>query len=129
MAGSSSTESDLDGQEDYDKFKSNEFNHEFERIWSPKSKAEFWKPLGRQENEIASDEAGWSVGPHNIYDTHTHLDSGHASLFEGDYEVSITSLEFVKMGYVHVLRNMHWLTITVGFKAEMVKLVTFDVNP
>ncbi|XTI90815.1 hypothetical protein V2W45_1411706 [Cenococcum geophilum] len=129
MAGSSSTESDLDGQEGYDKFKANEFNHEFERIWSSKSKAEFWKPFGRQENAIASDEAGWSVGPYNIHDTHTHLDGGHASLFEGDYEASITSLELAKMGYAHVIGDMHWLTIAAGHEAEMVKLVTFDVNP
>jgi len=129
MAGSSSTESDLDGQEDYDKFKANEFNHEFERIWSPKSKAKFWKPLGRQENAIASDEAGWSLGQHNIHETHTHLDVGHTSLFEGDYEASITSLELAKMGYAHVLGDMHWLTIVAGFETEMVKTVTFDVNP
>jgi hypothetical protein len=121
--------SDLGGQGDYDKFKANEFNHELERIWSNKSNPEFWKPLGRQENAIASDEAGWSVGTYNIHDTHTYLDGGHASLFEGNYEASINSLELAKMGYAHVLGDMHWLTIAAGFEAEMFKLVTIDVNP
>jgi hypothetical protein len=75
------------------------------------------------------DGASWSLGPHNIHDTHTHLDDGHASLFDGDYEASVTSLMLAKNGYAHILGDTHWLTTMASFEAEMVKLVTSDASP
>lgn len=75
------------------------------------------------------DGASWSLGPHNIHDTHTHLDDGHASLFDGDYEASVTSLMLARNGYAHILGDTHWLTTMASFEAEMVKLVTSDASP
>jgi hypothetical protein len=128
MVGDGMAASDMGHGKDCD-FKINEFNCEFERIWSTESKGEIWKPLGRQENAMAGNEAGWSLGPYNIHDAHTHLDDGHASIFDGDYEASITSLEFARTGYAHILGDMHWLTIVASFETEMIKLVTSDANP